>query len=186
MTLVQEKDLPELNDEFAKSMGNFENLEALEKSISEGIEMEHKKKNEEKWRADTVEKIAAESQIDLPEILVEQELEKMMTELEQNIAGMGLALDAYLENIKKSKSELTKSWQEAAEKRVRAALVLKEIAASEEISVPAGEIEEEMNRVMAYYKSTGDMEKNIDMERLYNYTKGVLTNEKVFKFLENL
>jgi len=186
MNLVQEKELPQLNDEFAKSMGNFENLEALKKSISEGIDMEHKKKNEEKWRADAIEKIAAESQIDLPEILIEQELEKMMAELEQNIAGMGLALDTYLENIKKSKSELAKGWQEAAEKRVRSALVLKEITASEEISVPAGEIEEEMNRVMAYYKSMPDMEKNVDMERLYDYTKGVLTNEKVFKFLESL
>jgi len=186
MSLVQEKELPELNDEFAKGLGKFENLEALKKSISEGIEMEHKKKNEEKWRATAIEKIAAESQIDLPEILIEQELEKMMAELEQNIAGMGLSLDAYLENIKKSKSELTKGWKETAEKRVRAALVLKEIAASEEIEVPAKEIEEEMNRVMAYYKSMPDMEKNIDMERLYTYTKGVLTNEKVFKLLEAL
>jgi FKBP-type peptidyl-prolyl cis-trans isomerase (trigger factor) len=110
----------------------------------------------------------------------------MMAELEQNIAGMGLSIDAYLENIKKSKSDLTEGWKETAKKRVRSALVLKEIAASEEIFVPAEEIEEEMNRVLAYYKGTGDMEKNVDMERLYNYTKGVLTNEKVFKFLENL
>jgi trigger factor len=186
MSLVQKKELPELSDEFAKSLGKFENLEDLKKSISEGIEMEHKKKNEEKWRAQAIEKIAAESQIDLPELLIDQELEKMMAELEQNISGMGLTLDTYLENIKKSKSEITKGWKETAQKRVRSALVLKEIAASEEISVPAKEIEEEMNRVLAYYKGMGDMEKNVDMERLYNYTKGVLTNEKVFKFLESL
>ena len=186
MSLVQEKELPELNDEFAKGLGKFENLEDLKISISEGIEMEHKKKNEEKWRAQVIEKIAAESQIDLPKILIDQELEKMMAELEQNISGMGLTLDAYLENIKKSKSEISKGWKETAEKRVRAALVLKEIAASEEIEIPAKEVEEEMNRVLAYYKGMGDMEKNVDMERLYTYTKGVLTNEKVFKFLESL
>jgi len=186
MSLVQEKELPKLNDEFAKSLGKFENIEALKKSISEGIEIEHKKNNEEKWRAAAIEKITAESQINLPEVLIEQELEKMMAELEQNIAGMGLTLDAYLENIKKSKSEITKGWKETAEKRVRMALVLKEIAAAEEIEIPAKEVEEEMNRVLAYYKGMGDMEKNVDMERLYIYTKGVLTNEKVFKFLESL
>jgi trigger factor len=186
MNLVQKKELPELNDEFAKSLGKFDNLEALKKSISEGIEMEHKKRNEEKWRAEVIEKVADESQIDLPDVLISQEIEKMMTELEQNIAGMGLTLDAYLENIKKSKSEISKGWKETAEKRVRSALVLKEIAASEEIEIPAKEVEEEMNRVLAYYKGMGDMEKNIDMERLYTYTKGVLTNEKVFKFLESL
>lgn len=186
MILVQEKELPEVSDEFAKSLGKFENLEALKKSISEGIEMEHKKKNEEKWRAEAIEKIAAESQIDLPEILIEQELEKMMAEFEQNIARMGLTLDTYLENIKKSKSEISKGWKETAEKRVRSAIVLKEIAAAEEIEIPAKEVEEEMNRVLAYYKGMGDMEKNVDMERLYAYTKGVLINEKVFKFLESL
>lgn len=186
MSLVQEKELPALDDEFAKSLGQFENIEALKKSLEEGIEIEQKKKNEEKWRTEAIEKIAAESGIDLPEILVEQELEKMMAEFDQNIARMGLKLETYLENIKKSKSEITKGWRETAEKRVRAALVLREIAAAEKIEIPAAEIEKEMSKAMAYYKSVPDMEKNVDMERLYNYTKGVLTNEKVFKFLESL
>ena len=186
MVLVQEKDLPKLNDEFAKSLGKFENLEALQKSLSEGIELEQKKRAEEKWRTEMIEKIAADSQIDLPELLVEQELEKMMAEFEQNIAQMGLQLETYLENIKKSKSEITKGWKEAAEKRVRAAMVLKEIAKVENIEVPAKDIEEEMSRVMAYYKSAGDMEKNVDTERLYNYVQGTLTNEKVLKFLSEL
>jgi len=186
MSLVQEKDLPKIDDEFAKSLGNFENLEALEKSLAAGIELEQEKRNNEKWCTETIEKIAAGSQIELPDILIEQELDKMMAEFEQNIASMGLKLETYLENIKKSRSEITKGWKEAAEKRVRAALVLREIANVEEIEAPAAEIEEEMNRVMAYYKSMPDMEKSLDMERLYNYTKGILTNEKVFKFLESL
>lgn len=186
MTLVQEKDLPKIDDEFAKNLGKFENLESLKKSLSEGIELEQKKKNEEKWRTETIGKVAAGSQIDFPDLLVEQELDKMMAEFEQNIAQMGLKLETYLENIKKSKSEIVKGWQETAEKRVRSALVLKEIAKVEEIEVPAKEIEEEMSRVMAYYKSVPDMEKNVDMEKLHDYTKGILTNEKVFKFLESL
>jgi len=186
MILVQKKELPKIDDEFAKSLGNFENLAAFKKNLAEGVEMEQKTKNEEKWRAEAIGKIAAESQIDLPDILVDQELEKMMAEFEQNIATMGLQLETYLENIKKTKSEITKGWQETAEKRVRAALVLKEIAKAEEIDVPSGEVEEEMNKVLAYYKSVGNMEKNIDMERLYIYAKGILANEKVFKLLESL
>lgn len=186
MNLVQEKELPEIGDDFAKSLGQFENLEALQKSISEGIELEQKKKNEEKWHAEAIEKIAAESEIELPDVLIERELDKMTAEFEQNIAAMGLKFETYLANIKKSKSEITKGWQETAEKRVKAALVLKEIAKVENIEVPAGEIEKEMNKILAYYKSTPDMEKKVDMERLYDYTKGMLTNEKVFKFLESL
>jgi len=186
ISLVQEKELPKIDDEFARSLGNFENLAAFKKNLSEGIELEQKHKSGEKWRAEAIDKVAAESQIDLPDILIEQELEKMMAEFEQNIAAMGLQLETYLENIKKSKSEITKGWKEAAEKRVRAALVLKEIAKAEEIEVPSSEVEEEMNRVLAYYKSAGNIEKNVDMERLYAYAKGILSNEKVFELLEGL
>jgi trigger factor len=187
MSLVQEKELPEVNDEFVKGLGNFENLAAFKKNLSEGIELEQKNKNEEKWRAEAIEKIAAESQIDVPDVLVDQELEKMMAEFEQNIAAMGLQLETYLENIKKSKSEISKGWKETAEKRVRAALVLKEIAKAEEIEVLSKEVEEEMNKVLAYYKSVpNNMEKNVDMERLYSYAKGIISNEKVFKLLEGI
>jgi trigger factor len=186
MALVQEKELPKIDDDFAKNLGNFDNLAAFKKNLSEGIGLEQQNKNKEKWRAQAIEKIAAESHIDLPDMLVDQELEKMMAEFEQNIAAMGLQLETYLENIKKSKSEITKGWKETAEKRVKAALVLKEIAKAEEIEVPSAEVEEEMNKVLAYYKSIPNMEKNVDMERLYSYAKGILSNEKVFDLLENL
>ncbi len=186
VNLVQKKELPEINDDFAKELGKFKSIEDLKKSLAEGIELEQKKKNEEKWRTEVIEKTTAESQIELPENLIEQEINKMMAEFEQNIAAMGLKLETYLENIKKSKSEIAKGWRETAEKRVMAALVLREIAKSEEIEIPAAEIEREMNKVMAYYKSVPDVEENIDMERLYDYTKGILTNEKVFQFLESL
>jgi trigger factor len=186
MVLVQEKDLPKIDDEFAKSLGNFENLEAFKKNLSEGIELEQQSKNKEKWRGEAIDKIAAESQIDVPDVLVDQEIEKMMAEFEQNIAAMGLQLETYLENIKKSKSEIAKGWKETAEKRVKAALVLKEIAKAEDVEVPSKEVEEEMNKVLAYYKSVGNMEKNVDMERLYSYAKGIIANEKVFELLESL
>ena len=100
MNLVQEKELPEMNDDFAKSLGNFENLESLKKSILEGMEMEQKKKNEEKWRQEVIEKIISDCQTEIPDVLIESELEKMMAEFEQNISGMGMKLDDYLENIK--------------------------------------------------------------------------------------
>ena len=58
--------------------------------------------------------------------------------------------------------------------------------AIENISPESAEIEEEMNKTLAYFKGQGDMGKNVDMEKLYNYMKGILTNEKVFKLLESL
>jgi trigger factor len=184
--LVQQKDVPKIDDEFAKSLGKFENLEKLKANLREGMKIEKEKKNQEKWRTEAIEEIVKGSQMEIPDILLEGELDKMMVEFEQNIAQMGLAMEAYLTNLKKSKIDLRKDWQEPAAKRVKAALALREIAEAENIKLESKEIEEEMNKVIAYYKNMGSLEKNIDMERLYNYTKGVLLNEKVFQLLENL
>jgi len=186
MNLVQERQLPEVNDEFAKSLGQFENLEALKKNMREGMEHEAKHKLEEEKKGKYVEKIIEHLETELPPVLVDQEINQMLQEFEYQIQMMGLDLDTYLKQLKKDKEELKKDWIPQAEKRVQSALALKELAKLEEVQVDAKEIEAEMNKTMAYYKNVKDMEKNIDMERLYNYTKGILENGKVFEFLEKL
>lgn len=186
MNLVQKKELPEINDEFAKNLGQFESLESLESNIKEGLKAEQKKKNDAKWQNEVIDKITRECQIEIPDVLLGAELDKMMNEFEGNIASMGMNLDQYLGNIKKTRDEIRKDWEASAEKRIKAALALQEIAHLENLSPESAEIEEEMNKTITYFKTQGDMEKNVDMERLYNYTKSVLVNKKVFEFLEGL
>jgi trigger factor len=186
LKLVQERQTPAVDDDFAKSLGGFENLEAVKKNIREGLEEENKHKLKDEKRQKYLEKIIENSQIDLPEVLTHQEIHQMFHEFEQQLQTMGMSLDQYLLSIKKDKAELEKDWEPQAEKRVSSALVLKEIAKLEEIAADSQEIEAEMNKTLQYYKKVKDMEKNIDMERLYSYVKGNLENEKVFEFLEKL
>jgi len=150
------------------------------------MEIEQRKKNKEKRRQEIIEKIISDYKTEIPEILLENEIDKMMAEFEQNIAGMGMKVDDYFVNIKKTRSEVRNSWKESAEKRVKSALALREIAKLENLSPESAEIEEEMNKTLAYFKGQRDMERNVDMERLYDYVKGTLTNQKVFEFLEKL
>ena len=186
MNLVQERQTPEINDDFAKSLGNFENLEALKKSIKDGMEEEQKHKlHDEKINA-YVEKIIDNTEADLPEVLVHQEIHQMLQEFEYQLQTMGMDLEQYLAQLKKDAEELEKDWEPQAEKRVKSALALKKIAKLEDIRIESKEIEDEMNKTMQYYRNVKDMEKNIDMERLYNYTKGVLENQKVFELLEKI
>ncbi len=189
MNLVQERQVPELNNEFAKSLGNFENLEALKKNIQEGMIEERAIKLKERKRNEFIEKIIENSEIELPEILTRGEIHQMMHEFEQNLAPMGMNLDQYLAKLKKDKKELEKDWEPVAEKRVKSALLLKEIAKLENIAADSAEIEAEMNKTMQFAvanKNVKNLEKNIDMERLYNHMKGMLENEKVFNYLEKL
>ena len=186
MDLVQERQTPEINDEFAMSMGKFENLSALKKSVQDGLEHELEHKTKDKKRADYMAEIIKHSEIDLPDILVDEEVARMFSEFESQIQPMGMNMDQYLAKLKKDRKELEKDWRPEAKKRVIGALALKEIAKTRSLEAASAEIEEEMNKIMQYYKNVKDIEKNIDTERLYNYCKGNLENEKVFEYLEKL
>jgi trigger factor len=186
MALVQERQTPEVNDDFAKSLGKFENLEALKKNVSEGIEHENEHKLKDEKRTKQIEEVIKNIETDLPDILITEEVGRMTSEFEYQLSPMGMNLDQYLAQIKKDKKELQKDWEPQAKKRVLSALALSEIAKMNDIKAEAKEVEEEMNKTLQYYKNVKDMEKNIDMERLYKYSKGVLENEKVFEYLEKL
>jgi trigger factor len=186
MNLVQERQVPEVDDEFAKGLGSFENLEALKKNMREGMEHEEKHKLEDEKRNKYVEAIIKNSEVDLPEIMVHEEIHQMLHEFEYQTQAMGMSVDQYLEKISKKKEDLEKDWEPQAEKRVISAMAIRQIAKEQDIKAESAEIEAEMNKTIQYYKGVKDMEKNIDTERLYNYSKGMLENEKVFEFLEKL
>lgn len=186
VNLVQERQTPEINDDFAKSLGKFENLESLKKSIADGLKKEKERQLKEKRRSDFIEELIKKSEIDLPKSLVREELHKMIQELSAQAENMGMKLDDYLSRMRKSIDDLEKDWEPQAEKRLKAAMALEELAKIREIEIPSEKIEAEMNKTLQYYKNVKNLEKNIDTKALYNYTKGVLINEEVFKFLESI
>lgn len=183
---VQERRTPEITDEFARSLGKFENLEELRKSVREGMAEERKKQAEESRRGEYVEALIKAAKAELPEVLVHEELHRMLHEFGAQLEGMGMQLDAYLEHTKKTREELEKEWHPQAEKRVMAALALEAAAKEEGIDISSEEMEAEMNKTLAQYRSVKDIEKNIDMEKLYTYVKGKLSNDKVFELLEKM
>ena len=186
MNLVQERKTPELTDEFAAGLGKFKNLAELKENMREGMEHENEHKLKDEKRAQYLDEIIKHAESDLPEILVTEEVRKMEDELEHQLSSMGMNLDQYLVQLKKTRKDLEKDWEPQAVKRVMSALVLTEIAKMQEIVAESTEVEAEMNKTLQYYKGVKDIEKNIDMERLYNFSKGVLENEKVFEYLEKL
>lgn len=186
LNVLQQRDLPALDDDFAGGLGNFENLEGLKKSVKDGIMTEKEQKEKERVRMKTIEAITNQTNFETPQILIDYELEKMMGELNQSVGRIGLALDQYLSQIKKTEDELKKEMAPSAEKRVRIALVLKAIAKKENINVPENEIEAQVNETLKRYSNDAKAKKNIDLEQLKDYTKGVIRNEKVFELLEKI
>ena len=185
MKSVQEGQKPELNDEFAKSLGEFKDLEALKENIKEGLRHEKEHKEKDLWRLEILKEIAKKSEAEIPKILLEAEKEKMLAELEQNLAQMGLQFEKYLEDIKKTKDELKKEWNGKAEERVMAALILRQIAQKENLEVGEEDLEKEVSRFFSRFQSATAGESQIDKGRLKEYIKGSLLNEKAFQLLED-
>jgi len=92
MNLVQKREIPSLNDEFARSLGKFDSLNHLKKSIKDGLFQEKEIKEKERIRLELIEKAAADSKVEIPEILIDIEIEKMIDELRNSTQSMGLSL----------------------------------------------------------------------------------------------
>ena len=183
---VQERKSPELTDEFAKSLGKFENLADMKKNVADGMAEEKKHELKEKRRSEIIEALVEVVEVEIPHILLHEELHKMIGEFEMQLQGMGITFEQYLVQIGKTAEEIEKEWEPQAVKRIKAALALEEVAKEKEIEIANEEVEAEMNKTLAHYKKVQDIEKNIDLGRLYNYVKGMMINEKVLEFLEKI
>lgn len=184
MKKIEERISPELTDAFVKELGAFTSVAALKENIREGILQEKREKEKQRIRILIIESIANHAQAEIPAVLVSAELEKMLAELKSGIGEMGMKWEDYLVHIKKTVENLKTEWRQEAEKRVLIALVLREIAKREQIDPKKEEIEERANQYLRQYNSAEEAQKTIDPKDLYDYTKGMLRNEKVFEMLE--
>ena len=183
---VQERKSPEVTDEFARSLGKFKDLAEMRKNVTEGMAEEKKNELKEKRRGALIDALVEATQVEIPHVLIHEELHKMIGEFEMQLQGMNITFEQYLAQIGKTVQELEKEWEPQAIKRIKAALALEEVAKEKEIEVASEEVEAEMNKTLAQYKKIQDVEKNIDLGRLYNYVKGMMQNEKVLEFLEGI
>lgn len=185
MKSVQKMELPEINDEFAQKLGKFENLNLLKENLRQGIKKEKELEESQRIRNEVLEKIAQNSECDLPESLVEIEKTHLLDDLKQRVSqSLQISFEEYLTQIKKTEEEVKDSFLENARKRVKNFLVLREIGKTENIMVSEEEIKEETNKILKKYSNIGDTKEKIDLNRLKDYTEGVIYNEKVFKKLE--
>ena len=180
---VQKMELPEINDEFAKQLGAFETLTALKASMKDGITAEKTEEEKQRRRAEILSKIAEKAEFEMPDTMVEYEKQRLMEDLKKQVTqNMKLTFEQYLSAVKKTEDEIRQTFQKEAEKRLRGFLVLRELGKLERVEVSDEEVQEEVAKSVKNYSP--EQLKQIDIEQLKEYTKGVLYNEKVFKILE--
>jgi len=175
---LTEEQLPALDDAFAKSFGEFENVEAFKEKIRQNLRTEKETEQKDKLRLAIVEELLEKSTGDLPEILVQSEIDKILYRLQADITQMGFKFDDYLIQIKKTEEELRNEMRPDAEKRAKLQMIIHTISDKEKIKPTEEELEKEVNNILTAYKDA-------DPVRARAYVENMLENEKVFQFLEN-
>ncbi|MFA6273579.1 MAG: hypothetical protein WC662_00260, partial [Candidatus Paceibacterota bacterium] len=173
-----ELELPEFNDEYVKALGPFKDVEDFKIKLKENIKLEKGNQQKEKTRLKIIEKIIDDSTIEMPEILVEVELDKILYRMESDITQMGLKFEDYLKHLNKTKEDLKKEFRKDAEKKAKLGLILNEISKTENIKADEAQVAKEVAMILEHYKDA-------DPERATIHAQNVLTNEAVFQFLEN-
>ncbi len=174
---IKDEDLPELNDEFVKTLGDFSGVEDFKTKIKENIIKEKEQKSAEKKRADIFEKLISESKMELPETLVENEIDRMLMQFKSEISSAGISYDDYLKHINKKEEDIRNEWRKDAEKRASIQLILSEIAEKEKLIPDSETIRKETEKLLILHKDA-------DPIRARAYVSMMLENEKVIRFLE--
>ncbi len=184
MLSVQKAELPEINDDFARSLGNFANLDLLKQNIKKGLTEEKEIQEKQRQRSEILEKISQKTNLEIPAVLVESEKERLLNDLKEKISkNLKISFADYLASVKKTEEDIKNSFYKEAEKKTRNFLLLREIGKKEEILVEDSEVKQELNKTIKNYPL--DVAKKIDIDELKEYIKGVIYNEKVFQKLEN-
>jgi trigger factor len=174
----EKEELVAFDDEFVKALGPFENTEDFKNKLRENIKIEKENIAKEKSRIKILEEIIKEAKVEVPEILTNAEVEKILYKMESDIAQMGLKFDEYLKHINKTIENLREEFKADGEKKAKLGLVLNKIAEVEKITPDEKEVEHEVEHIMEQYKDA-------DKERATIHVHTVLTNEKIFQMLEN-
>ena len=172
-------ELPELNDEFAQSFGNFKNLEELKKAILKEIKEQKEKEEKERWGNEVLKKISEEAEIEVPDILIEKQRDQMIEEIKKQLEGLNLSFETYLSHLKMTMEEFKNKLLAQSEEKVRILLCLGEIGKKENIKVTENEIKEQMDNILKRYPNlTPDQQEN-----LKNYLKEIIFQKKVVERL---
>ncbi len=177
---VTDEEIPELTDELVKELGQpgqFETVADFKAKIKEHLGIEKEREVVANHRAKVTDDIIEATKMELPQILIDSEIDQMFAQMNEDLARANLSMDDYLSHIKKTKEDLKKEWSPAAEKRAKLQLVLNEIAKAEKVKPDEKLVEEQVKQLKEMYKDA-------DETRVKVYVESILTNEAVMKMLE--
>jgi trigger factor len=180
---LREKVLPELDDDFVKELGDFADVAALRADIQTRLEHNAVDRARHEFADRIIEYAVANATLDLPEILVDQEVEVMHDEFRSTIARQGITEEAYLKVVDKTEADLHAEFRPGAEKRVKTLLVLSKVADAEGLEIPDADVDAEVARGRERYAGDQKLVAYFESERGRNFIRSTLRRSRVVEDL---
>jgi trigger factor len=180
---LREKILPDEDDDFARSMGDFEDLSTLRREVKARLERNALDKARHQFSDRIIEYAIANATLDLPDVLIDQEVEVMHDEFRSSLARQGITEEAYLKVTGKTDADLHTDFRPDAEKRVKVLLVLSKVAEAEGVTVTDAEIQEEIDKGRQRYSGDAKLIRYFESERGQNFIRSTLRRSKTVEQL---
>ena len=183
---IKEEQLPELDDEFAKDVSEYDTLEELKKASRERLESYAKAGSESQMKDAALMKVVEANEVDVPETMVEDEIDRMCQELDQQLRYQGMSLQQYLQYTEKDMAAFREEVRPDAERQVKTRIVLMGIAEAEKLEVSQEELEEELKTMAAQYQTTADkIREMIGVENLTYLMKDLQVRKAIDFIFDN-
>jgi trigger factor len=180
---LREKILPDADDEFARSMGDFADLDALRVNVKARLERNALDRARHTFADRIIDYATANANVELPDILIDQEVEVMHDEFRASLARQGVTEESYLKVVEKSEAELHADFRPNAEKRVRVLLVLSKVAEAEGVTIPDAAVEAEVQRARERYAKDRKTIAYFESERGRSFIRSTLRRSRVVEKL---
>lgn len=183
---IKEKELPQLDDEFAKDVSEFDTVDELKNDIKERQEKQAKDREKIEKENKVIEKVVKDSEIDLPEVMIETQIDNEVNEFSYRLQFQGMNIEKYLELTNTTMDDLREQTKERAEQVVRTDLVLEAISKVEGIESSEDELQEELEKMAKQYNQEVDkLKKKLRDEDLDQIKKGIIKGKTVDFLVDN-
>ena len=179
---IKKKELPKLDDEFAKDVSEFDTLDELKADIKTKLEKQNADKEKYETEEAVVKALCENVKVDIPSGMVETEVDRMLNDFKQRLSYQGLKLDQYLKMLGKTEDEMRKEYEPQAIEGIKSRLAIEAVIKVEKIEATDKEIEDKMKEMAKNYGKEND-EEFLKNENVRNYIKEGLESEKAIDFL---
>ncbi len=175
---IKQIELPDVDDEFVKDVSEFDTLDEYKKDIKDRLTKEKERQSESELDGEIIERLLENTKVDIPQVMIDNKANSMLSEFEQRLAGSGLNLKTYLSYTGMDEAAMKKSYEAEAAKQVKVRLALEKVVELEKIVIDQKDIDDEYQKIADAYKMP------LDQVKLYIPEQDITMDVAVGKAVE--